>query len=70
MCGGILGEQVFFVLKSDPLYIYIILYFNQIMIEFINSRNVPNLFKDYFVKFTLFSFFFALVCIVLYVYKP
>ena len=33
------------------------LYFNQIMIELINSRNVPDLFKDHFVKFILFFIF-------------
>ena len=53
-----------------PLYT---LYFNQIMIEVIDSRNVPDQFKDPFVKFIVFSYFIALVCIVLrelYVYKP
>ena len=49
------------------------MYFNQITIEVINSRNVPDLFKDHFVKWILFSHLIALVCIVLrelYVYKP
>ena len=43
------------------------------MIEVINSRNVPDLFKDHFIKVILFLYFIALACIVLrelYVYKP
>ena len=62
--------QDFLHFKKGPLYT---LYFNQTMIEVINSRNVPDLFKDHFVKFILFSYFIAVVCIVLrelYVYKP
>ena len=42
------------------------------MIEVINSRKAPDLFKGHFVKFILFSYFIALVCIVLrelYVYR-
>ena len=31
------------------------------MIELMNSRNVSGLFKDHFVKFTLFSYFIALL---------
>ena len=40
------------------------LYFNQIMIEWVNSRNAPDLLRDRFVKF-FFSYFIPLVYIVL-----
>ena len=46
ICTLIKDHMIFFVLKSDP---FIHLYFNKIMIELINSRNVPDLFKDHFV---------------------
>ena len=36
------------------------------MIEVINSRNVPDVFKNHFVNFFLFSYFIVLVCIVPY----
>ena len=57
---------MFVILKSDP---FIHLYFNQTMIELINSRNVPDLFLCFHILLHLSAQYYC-TWIEMYVYKP